>query len=822
MKNLKRVLSLALATVMLLGVMVVGANASFTDQDSIKYTAAVDTLVKLGVIQGMENDTFQPNGNLTRAQGARLVALVKAGSNETTVGYYAGTTKFTDVTANHNWAAGSINYCVSLGIISGTTDTTFNPDGPLTGSALAKMMLVALGFSGSTSDSTTTLSGPNWELNAIRMANENGLFDGLDSTFAATRNVTREEACQIMFNALGTDVWEISGKNSNGDYTYTRSTDLIVKCYGATANENATGDYGRPATEYTFSDGRDAIKIAKAPTVTYTGAVTEGKLMADLGLTGTFSDVTGKTELVAKLDGASNDTNVSSLDRTKVNAQTDTVNGTGAGVLTEVYMEKDTTGKTTVTIVSINTYLGKVKTVVKANASTATPAKTTITLSVGDKDFETEAFAKDSMVMVTLDNGVIKTVEAPKTTVATVTAQNTTKHTVTIGGVTYSFNANASTSQAASKAETDFVLSGAYTLYIDNYGNLLGGDVYSAVSNIDVVYVDGASVVATQDGIEGVSATVRVRVNYMDGTSEVLPIEVKTATATTGHSLAAGDKYITIETSTAGTYDYKKLDTTTASTVEAALKGKLFSYVKKDGNIQLSEVLTTTGTPATTAALTANGSALTLKKGDAAVGSNYASTTTKVTLVKDGSVVTYTGYNNFPANATYTVGTDNVSAIVTITTGNIVSDILILGGAPTANATPDVYAYYIGTGDKTSDGQYHDFYVNGVVKSYLIADGVTVPTQNQAVGLFLDSKNVVTNTAAGQASAKVVTVGDGFVVIGSDVYYTTSTAAVYNVATAGACTADTMAKDDEVTFVYHNDPVSGLKILDAAFITKEA
>ena len=110
MKNLKRALSLALATVMVIGMMVVGASAAFNDQADIDYAEAVDMLVGLGVIDGMGNNTFAPDGTLTRAQADKMVAYVKAGANENTVGYYDGETKFSDVGANHNWAKGSINY----------------------------------------------------------------------------------------------------------------------------------------------------------------------------------------------------------------------------------------------------------------------------------------------------------------------------------------------------------------------------------------------------------------------------------------------------------------------------------------------------------------------------------------------------------------------------------------------------------------------------------------------------------------------------------------------------------------------------------------
>ena len=72
MRNLKKVLSLSLALVMLLGLMVVGAGAATTfadlkDKDEISenYAEAVDLLTALGVLEGNENDEFMPTGTLT-------------------------------------------------------------------------------------------------------------------------------------------------------------------------------------------------------------------------------------------------------------------------------------------------------------------------------------------------------------------------------------------------------------------------------------------------------------------------------------------------------------------------------------------------------------------------------------------------------------------------------------------------------------------------------------------------------------------------------------------------------------------------------------
>ena len=46
------------------------ASAAFTDQADLKATDAVDMLVALGVVDGFEDGSFQPNGTVTRAQMA--------------------------------------------------------------------------------------------------------------------------------------------------------------------------------------------------------------------------------------------------------------------------------------------------------------------------------------------------------------------------------------------------------------------------------------------------------------------------------------------------------------------------------------------------------------------------------------------------------------------------------------------------------------------------------------------------------------------------------------------------------------------------------
>ena len=83
MRNLKRTLSLALAAVMLMGMMVVGAGAAskdFTDAGEIKNVEAVDVMVALGILEGGDKGDFQPNSILTREQAAKIICYLLLGT----------------------------------------------------------------------------------------------------------------------------------------------------------------------------------------------------------------------------------------------------------------------------------------------------------------------------------------------------------------------------------------------------------------------------------------------------------------------------------------------------------------------------------------------------------------------------------------------------------------------------------------------------------------------------------------------------------------------------------------------------------------------
>ena len=177
------------------------AGAAFTDQADIKVKSdVVDTLVSLGVIEGFEDGSFQPNGTVTRAQMAKMIYVLRTGNSDASA-YNDDKTSFTDI--GSHWARGYIKYCQSLGIIAGKSNTIFAPNASVTAQEAAKMLLVTLGYD----PAKAGLTGTNWASKTNALADENGLLEDVNTSF--TTACPRQYAAQLIYNAIDTPtvVW---------------------------------------------------------------------------------------------------------------------------------------------------------------------------------------------------------------------------------------------------------------------------------------------------------------------------------------------------------------------------------------------------------------------------------------------------------------------------------------------------------------------------------------------------------------------------------------------------------------------------------------
>ena len=198
MEAQKKVLSLVLCVAMMLSVMVVGAGAAFSDQSKIKNTEAVDACTALNIIGGYPDGSFKPEGNITRAEVTKMICVALNGGKEPNLATNA-TPTFSDVRTNANsaWAEKYIESCASQGIVSGVGAGKFAPAGNVTGTQLAKMLLVALGYKSENEGFT----GNAWATNVNTIASAKGLYKDLETIDPAAA-LTRDSAAQMIWNAL--------------------------------------------------------------------------------------------------------------------------------------------------------------------------------------------------------------------------------------------------------------------------------------------------------------------------------------------------------------------------------------------------------------------------------------------------------------------------------------------------------------------------------------------------------------------------------------------------------------------------------------------
>ena len=203
----KKVLSLVLCVAVMLSVMVMGAGAAFSDQDKIENTEAVDACSALNIIGGYEDGSYHPERNIKRSEITKMICVALNGGKEPNVSTNV-TPTFNDVRGtNAAWAEGYIESCVAQGIISGVGGGRFSPNGNVTGTQLAKMLLVSLGYNADTEG----FVGNAWATNVNVVASQKGLYEGLESMDASAA-ITRDNAAQMVWNAL--NAYEVEYKTT--------------------------------------------------------------------------------------------------------------------------------------------------------------------------------------------------------------------------------------------------------------------------------------------------------------------------------------------------------------------------------------------------------------------------------------------------------------------------------------------------------------------------------------------------------------------------------------------------------------------------------
>ena len=265
MRNLKRTLSLALASVMLVGMMSVGASAvnasDFTDADEIVNKDAVSTMTALGIINGKEDGSyFDPTGTVTRAEMAKMLCVAINGGVDPVLGV-KDTPTFTDIKGH--WAESYIEYCAANGIIAGRGNNKFDPTGTVSATEAAKMLLGVLGYNAEKSG----LVGNDWAINTNVLANQNGLYKNLSNLNANTL-LTRDNAAQMIYNALDANMVELNaaGNYTTSQYSYTGTESVVTgteRVWVVKIKDSSVNDAVKALDGSVYNSRQDAIDTLK-------------------------------------------------------------------------------------------------------------------------------------------------------------------------------------------------------------------------------------------------------------------------------------------------------------------------------------------------------------------------------------------------------------------------------------------------------------------------------------------------------------------------------------------------------------------------------
>ena len=392
MRNLKRALSLALASVMLLGMMVVGTSASYPDVKATDNEEAIAVMQLLKVMTGDDKGNFNPAKAVTRNEMAVIMCkLLDLNTKD-----YAGSCPFTDVPA---WAEPYVAACYANKIVSGTSATTYGGDQTVTTAQAALMVLKALGYFQYAAD-----FGEDWMVSTVKQASKISLFDGLTSN--ANAALTRNDVAQMALNALEADVVDTDGnggttikgegfeittgsakyaKVENTKFDYRKDVkasedkvqQLVEKLFDKDVTKESENDkLGRPATKWTYKDGKtNDVSVADKADAVYAGKDFDKDVIKDL----TDDD---KTIVASYYNGAKIDDTTAREYYTKLYKT--------KGITVELYDDDDK-----ITVVILEAYAAQIKDIKTDDDDKVTKVDVEV--------FEASYGIKDSSFVLTID-----------------------------------------------------------------------------------------------------------------------------------------------------------------------------------------------------------------------------------------------------------------------------------------------------------------------------------------------------------------------------------------------------------------------------------
>ena len=177
------------------------------NDDSIYHTV----LKQLGIIPSNISERYGADKGITRGEFVQLVARSMGFDGETVL---QNSSRFDDVTEDAAYY-GEVNYCATLGLISGNGNRIFNPESKISINEAIKIVITALGYN------QLAEYGGGYPYGYMVQADKLDILKSVPSV--GDRNITMAEAFAIMYNAINTPVLEQTVYGSDS-YSYNNTS----------------------------------------------------------------------------------------------------------------------------------------------------------------------------------------------------------------------------------------------------------------------------------------------------------------------------------------------------------------------------------------------------------------------------------------------------------------------------------------------------------------------------------------------------------------------------------------------------------------------
>lgn len=281
----RRFVAVLLSLCLILAFIPVSAMAvEFDDAQGHWAEAAIDRWSDAGVVSGVGNNNFDPEGEMNRAQAASVFSELLQLTDE------ADISNFTDIPDNA-WYAGHIAKCVDAGIMAGMSDTTMEPGTTLSREMFFTMFAQAMGIEREeTSDVkfNDSAEASSWAVGYINALANRGFISGMgDGSVEPLSDINRASVMALLNQAIVTYAVEEGAQNVDG----TGIVLVLADNVSITADEPVTVVVAKEGATVSLAGATGGAEvIALENNVAVTDAPVGTTIAAKEGVTGTTAN----------------------------------------------------------------------------------------------------------------------------------------------------------------------------------------------------------------------------------------------------------------------------------------------------------------------------------------------------------------------------------------------------------------------------------------------------------------------------------------------------------------------------------------------------